>query len=141
MEGGSAGGSRGRSVPREGGPAKRAVRTTQTTPHHTNWIFTPRKSGPHTTHTTHTPHTPHTRIKPGVAFLFVVARMFAPLVGTMMNGEHAFATSGGTAWRRRQRRLRAFRRMFSGIPRWRLQLHSIIPPVCAHLRPLQRPSL
>ena len=27
-----------------------------------------------------------------------------------MNGEHAFATSGGTAWRRRQRRLRAFRR-------------------------------
>ena len=36
--------------------------------------------------------------------------MFAPSVGTMMNGEHAFATSGGTAWRRRQRRLRAFRR-------------------------------
>ena len=29
---------------------------------------------------------------------------------TMMNGEHAFATSGGIAWRRRQRRLRAFRR-------------------------------
>ena len=29
--------------------------------------------------------------------------------GTMMDGEHAFATSGGTAWRR-QRRLRAFRR-------------------------------
>ena len=28
----------------------------------------------------------------------------------MMNGEHAFATTGGTAWRRRQRRLRAFRR-------------------------------
>ena len=28
----------------------------------------------------------------------------------MMDGEHAFATSGGTAWRRRQRRLRAFRR-------------------------------
>ena len=27
-----------------------------------------------------------------------------------MNGEHAVATSGGTAWRRRQRRLRAFRR-------------------------------
>ena len=40
----------------------------------------------------------------------VVARMFAPSVGTMMNGEHAFATSGGTSWRRRQRRLRAFRR-------------------------------
>ena len=59
----------------------------------------------HTTHNTH-----HTRIKPGVAFLFVVARMFAPSVGTMMNGEHAFATSGGTAWRRRQRRLRAFQR-------------------------------
>ena len=36
--------------------------------------------------------------------------MFAPSVGTMMNGAHAFATSGGTAWRRRQRRLRAFRR-------------------------------
>ena len=36
--------------------------------------------------------------------------MFAPSVGTMMDGEHAFATSGGTAWRRRQRRLRAFRR-------------------------------
>ena len=44
-------------------------------------------------------------------FVFsVVARMFAPSVGTMMNGEHAFATSGGTAWRRRKRRLRAFRR-------------------------------
>ena len=28
----------------------------------------------------------------------------------MVDGEHAFATSGGTAWRRRQRRLRAFRR-------------------------------
>ena len=39
----------------------------------------------------------------------VVARMFAPSVGTMMDGEHAFASSGGTAWRR-QRRLRAFRR-------------------------------
>ena len=37
--------------------------------------------------------------------------MFAPSVGTMMNGEHAFATSGGNAWRRRQRRLRAFRRL------------------------------
>ena len=36
--------------------------------------------------------------------------MFAPSVGTMMDGEHAFATSGGTAWRRRQRRLSAFRR-------------------------------
>ena len=36
--------------------------------------------------------------------------MFAPLVGTMINGKHAFATTGGTAWRRRQRRLRAFRR-------------------------------
>ena len=36
--------------------------------------------------------------------------MFAPSVGTMMDGAHAFATSGGTAWRRRQRRLRAFRR-------------------------------
>ena len=44
-------------------------------------------------------------------FVFsVVARMFAPSVGTMMNGEHALATTGGTAWRRRQRRLRAFRR-------------------------------
>ena len=42
---------------------------------------------------THHPHHPHhTRIKPGVAFLLVVARMFAPSVGTMMNGEHAFAT-------------------------------------------------
>ena len=28
----------------------------------------------------------------------------------MIDGEHACATSGGTAWRRRQRRLRAFRR-------------------------------
>ena len=37
--------------------------------------------------------------------------MFVPLVGTMMDGEHAFATSGGTAWRRRQRRIRAFRRL------------------------------
>ena len=36
--------------------------------------------------------------------------MFAPSVGTMMNGERAFASRGGTAWRRRQRRLRAFRR-------------------------------
>ena len=36
--------------------------------------------------------------------------MFAPSVGTMLNGEHAFATCGGPAWRRRQRRLRAFRR-------------------------------
>ena len=36
--------------------------------------------------------------------------MFAPSVGTVKDGEHAFATSGGTAWRRRQRRLRAFRR-------------------------------
>ena len=36
--------------------------------------------------------------------------MFAPSVGTTVNGEHAFPTSGGTAWRRRQRRLRAFRR-------------------------------
>ena len=36
--------------------------------------------------------------------------MFAHSVGTMMDGEHAFATSGGTAWRRRQRRLRAFPR-------------------------------
>ena len=43
-------------------------------------------------------------------FFFVVARMFAPSVGTMTNGEHAFASSGVTAWRRRQRRLRAFRR-------------------------------
>ena len=51
------------------------------------------------------------RFKPGVAFCFsVVTRMFAPSVGTMMDGEHAFATSGGTAWRRRQRRFRAFRR-------------------------------
>ena len=58
----------------------------------------------------HHHHNHHTGIKPGVAFLFVVARMFAPSVGTMINGEHAFATSGGTAWRRRQRRLRAFRR-------------------------------
>ena len=49
------------------------------------------------------------RLKPGVAFCFsVVARMFAPSVGTMMDDEHAFATSTGTAWRRRQRRLRAF---------------------------------
>ena len=44
----------------------------------------------------------NTRIKPGVAFLSVVARMFAPLVGTVKDGEHAFATSGGTAWRRRE---------------------------------------
>ena len=36
--------------------------------------------------------------------------MFAPSVGTMVDGEHAFATSGGPAWRRRQRRLRTFRR-------------------------------
>ena len=36
--------------------------------------------------------------------------MFAPSVGTMMDGEHAFATSGVTAWRRRQGRFRAFRR-------------------------------
>ena len=43
-------------------------------------------------------------------FFSVVARMFAPSVGTMMDGEHAFATSGGTAWRRRPKRLRAFRR-------------------------------
>ena len=32
-----------------------------------------------------------------VAFLFVVARMFAPSVGAMMNGAHAFATTHGTA--------------------------------------------
>ena len=49
--------------PAEGGPAKwrsrgKVVRTTQTTPPHTNWIFN-RKSEPHTTHTTHT-HTHHT---------------------------------------------------------------------------------
>ena len=52
------------------------------------------------------------RFKPGVAFFFcsVVARMFAPSVGTMIDGEHAITTSGGTAWRRRQRLLRAFRR-------------------------------
>ena len=51
-----------------------------------------------------------TRFKQVSPFVFsVVARMFAPSVGTMMNGAHAFATSGGTAWRRRQRRLRAFR--------------------------------
>ena len=44
-------------------------------------------------------------------FVFsVVARMVEPSVGTMMDGEHVFATNGGTAWRRRQRRLRAFRR-------------------------------
>ena len=48
------------------------------------------------------------RLKPGVAFFLVVARMFAPSVGTMMDGEHAFATSGVTAWRRRQRRLRRY---------------------------------
>ena len=36
--------------------------------------------------------------------------MFAPSVGAMPNGAHAFVTSGGAAWRRRQRRLRAFRR-------------------------------
>ena len=36
--------------------------------------------------------------------------MIAPSVGAMMDGEHASATSGGTAWRRRQRRLRALRR-------------------------------
>ena len=36
--------------------------------------------------------------------------MFAPSVGAMSNGAHAFATNGGAAWRRRQRRLRAFRR-------------------------------
>ena len=40
-----------------------------------------------------------------LSFFSVVARMFAPSVGTMMDGEHAFATIGGTAWRRRQRRL------------------------------------
>ena len=43
-------------------------------------------------------------------FFSVVTTMFAPSVGAVMDGEHAFATSGGTAWRRRQRRLRAFRR-------------------------------
>ena len=42
----------------------------------------------------------------------VVARMFAPSVDTMMNGEHAFATSGGTTWRRRQRVLVPFVRLF-----------------------------
>ena len=53
----------------------------------------------------------HHKVQTGVAFCFsVVARMFAPSVGTVKDGEHAFATSGGTAWRRRQRRLRAFRR-------------------------------
>ena len=62
---GPAGGrSRERAVPREGGPARGRSRTTQTTPPHTIWIFTPRKSGPHTTHTNthqHTPtHTQHT---------------------------------------------------------------------------------
>ena len=61
-----------------------------------------------TTHTAHTPNTPH-KVQTGVAFL-VVARMFAPSVGAMSNGAHASASSGGTAWRRRQRRLRAFRR-------------------------------
>ena len=69
--------------------------TTHHTTHHT----------PHTTDTTH-----HTKAQTGVAFLSVVALMFAPSVGAMMNGAHAFATSGGTAWRRRQRRLRALRR-------------------------------
>ena len=43
-------------------------------------------------------------------FFSVVALMFAPSVGTMLDGEHAFATSGGTARQRRQRRSRAFRR-------------------------------
>ena len=51
-----------------------------------------------------------TRLKPGVVFFSVVAHMFAPSVGTTMDGEHAFATSDGTAWRPRQRRPRAFRR-------------------------------
>ena len=60
------------------------------------------------THPEHTPHTPH-KVQTGVAFL-VVARMFAPSVGAMSNGAHASASSGGTAWRRRQRLLRAFRR-------------------------------
>ena len=49
------------------------------------------------------------KVQTGVAFL-VVTRKFAPSVGVMSNGAHAFATSGGAAWRRRQRRLRAFRR-------------------------------
>ena len=48
-------------------------------------------------------------LKPGVIFS-VVDRMFAHSVGTMVDGEHAFATSGGAAWRRRQRRPRALRR-------------------------------
>ena len=57
------------------------------------------------------PPPPPPKVQTGVAFCFsVVARKFAPLVGAIMNGAHAFATSGGTAWRRRQRRLRAFRR-------------------------------
>ena len=55
--------------------------------------------------------THHTRFKQVSPFvLSVVTRMFAPSVGTMTNGAHAFATSGGPDWRRRQRRLRAFRR-------------------------------
>ena len=37
-----------------GRSSERAVRTTQTTPPHTNWIFTPRESGPRTTQQ-HTP--------------------------------------------------------------------------------------
>ena len=36
--------------------------------------------------------------------------MFARSVKTMMDGKHVFATSGGAAWRRQQRRLRPFRR-------------------------------
>ena len=56
---------RWRAVRRKGGPAGgrsrgRVVRTTQTTPPHTNWIFT-RKSGPHThTHTHQHSNTPNT---------------------------------------------------------------------------------
>ena len=62
--------------------------------------------------TSYTPPPPPTttKVQTSVAFCFsVVARMFAPSVGTILNGEHAFATCGGPAWRRRQRRLRAFR--------------------------------
>ena len=105
----------------------------------------PCQAAPHTDNTQHTPqHTPHatdttdTTQGSNRCRLSVVAVMFAPSVGAMSNGAHAFATSDGTAWRPRQRRLRAFRRYVLWHSKMEVAaaLHHTAPRVVGSLPPV-----
>ena len=113
-------------------------------PYHHPYLPTSPPPPPTHTHHHHHHHHPyhHPRFKQVSPFCFsVVARMFAPSVGTMVDGEHAFATRGGTPWRRRQRRLRAFRRYVLWHSKMEIAAALHNPPVFAHLRPRNSPAL